>query len=267
MMSLFADSWATLDRAEEQAKAACLKVADATEGYKMVPDVETKKEPVGSWNGLPVHRLVVRVGNLPDYSTDTSLLLREAMMSYRSALDYMAWAAVNRVNKRLTAEQEKVVAFPMAKSRNSFWQNRNRYLPGISDELLTFAERYQPYNRTPVGRVMRSLRNLSNEADHRTLTPVFMHTVKWKGHVEIEGGKIINGKVPVQTKRPQPLKLKTLICQIDAVLGPGGINVKMDTQLVVMPGLPGVTDAIMPVHFDRISAMCTEIISEFESRV
>lgn len=268
MANPFASSWAKLDRAEEHAQAANAQIARIMENYRTTFKTDPKSQLIGTWQGRPVYRLIVRIASIPPFTSDESLLIGEAVQGFRAALDHMAWVIVKRSGKKLKALQQRTVAFPMARSRASFLSGRNRLLPGVRDELFAFVEVCQPYHRSTVGRVMRSLRNLSDSDKHRFITPVLVLPMEWNAVVQIDGVIVTaQRKWRFDTVKPRALKLNAPFYEVDAVISDQGADVKMQSNLKLFPSLPGVLDTDVEGHFRRISAMCAEILSEFEGRL
>jgi hypothetical protein len=123
---------------------------------------------------LTRERAIIRIATLPEFTFEHSVLLGEALNGCRASLDYLAWVLVKRQKAKLTAAQEGQIAFPVVRKRKDFFSScHNRNLRGVPDKpFLTLFERYQPYKRTPVGRTMRALWNLSDIDKHRFVIPI-----------------------------------------------------------------------------------------------
>jgi hypothetical protein len=108
-----------------------------------------------------------------------SLLVADALQSFRSALDYMVWQLFVIDNGRFPSAKEKT-QFPMAQSRKSFRAPKGqlqKMLPKLSEFSIGLIEACQPYKTWHGLKPYRSLvrlERLNNQDKHRLLRPTIM---------------------------------------------------------------------------------------------
>ena len=105
------------------------------------------------------------------------LRLGDIAHAYRSCLDHVAWALVQRGSRgaTLTPRQEKQVYFPLSTSPQHFRNASKTMLPGVRRADLAVVSRYQPYASAGIrgvhSHILTQLDRLSNADKHRTIQP------------------------------------------------------------------------------------------------
>ena len=114
---------------------------------------------------------------LTPYPVTWGLRIGDIAHAYRSCLDHLAWALVQRGSRasNLTERQQKQVYFPLATSPTHFRNAARTMLPGVRRADLTLVRRYQPYAsagmRGVPSHIFTQLDRLSNADKHRTIQP------------------------------------------------------------------------------------------------
>ena len=100
----------------------------------------------------------------------------DVVHNYRSCLDHLAWALVQRgLTSVLTERQKRGVYFPIAMTRTQFNASIGRRLPGVLRADIAKVRRHQPYHqgqRNRARHVLTVLDELSRHDKHRTIQPV-----------------------------------------------------------------------------------------------
>jgi hypothetical protein len=294
MADPFASSWAKLDRAQQHfdlLKAQLAEAADPKE-HPVTFKTEYQPEPYGLTRaqrvfaqkiakkmrvapppllGADPERAIIRIATMPHFTFRHSLLLGEAVNGCRASLDHLAWALVKVHKAKLTESQRQKIAFPMMRRQKNFVRNcQNGCLRGVpAKPFIALAERYQPYKRTVIGRTMRALRNLSNMDKHRFIIPIATPMAGAGLNVELNRCWRASPNIPhVWPANPdaprRALKPGTKIVDVLIIRQDGQGDVAMKGYLGVYPRLPG-TYLPAAEQIDQFSAVCTEILSEFEA--
>lgn len=162
---------------------------EALEKNPLVCDFLKKPNPTG----LRV-RFSYYVVKVARFGLGAGILLGEVTHNLRASLDHLAWIIVRRNAKQcLKARQARSVSFPLTKSRQNFWKNVDRYLPGVPHDQRELIELYQPYRRSPRGRAMRNLRTLSDTDKHRIIIPALVFPRGGELKFKYEGGRRVGG--------------------------------------------------------------------------
>lgn len=276
-MTFLDDPWAKFDRGTEhlQALDEILRVRLDEYGDTLKSEFNTKEEskPVGNTDPRPWRAFTLCVSELPVIGLEAGLLIGEILHHYRGALDHLAWILVKRGSvKRLSAHQQRHVAFPMETTRYRFKHPRFDKLPGVPKDQRAIIERYQPYRRSTKGRAIKYLRNLSDIDKHRVIVPAVIYPHDAKLNIKYRGGDLIMHEWRV--KPGQELKQGTEILRIVlAVSAPEPeVNVKGTVKLTpsFKPAMarPAPEFTVLGVRYvlGKIKDVCSEILSQFEIR-
>ena len=256
---MFESAKAKLDRADEHANAFYREFREA-EGELFTADFQVED------HRLPDGRLrtdwTLLITDAPQSSLRDGTLIADAFENARSALDHMTWELVCRHHRKpLPAKRAKDVQFPIARTRSSFKEQVSRRMPGLSKDYWTLAERYQPYRRTPVGRVMRTLRNFSDREKHRVIIPVVTIPAASDIEFKAKGTELVS--TVFHFHDGSHVKRGTKIATLTTVGGkPGERAMYVDGMLGVTSMLPGrlVLEPTLSAIFDT----CTDVLTEFE---
>jgi len=163
-------------------------------------------KPAGSRDPRPWFVYTLSLGEgVPVLDASIGLLLGEVIQNFRSALDHLAWAMVPPSTRNgLSAAARRRIYFPVARNRQNFWGSINTWLPDTSFEQRALIECYQPYRRTPKGRLIRRLRNLSDIDKHRIIIPAVALPFEGEFEVTAHHGKII--ETIEHRRRGEPVK-------------------------------------------------------------
>jgi len=209
-------------------------------------------------------KYTVYVLKAPSLGKDIRMQLGDVIHNFRSTLDYLAWALVSGKDS-MTLNKKMGIAFPLARSRKNYWRKTSSCLPNVSAKFLKIIERYQPYHRTPAGRTMREIRNLSNIEKHRFILPIVSTVSKGEYNIDYYGGELID--VIYDFKRGQELKKGTkLMSLIIAVEGKVKIEFDGDTYPeVIFP--PSVIKPIVVISaiLNAIRFQCYNILLEIKA--
>jgi hypothetical protein len=126
------------------------------------------------------HCIVLTIAEfLRPFPKKWGLLLGDTVHNYRSALDHLAWALVQRGTKPvLSNSQASGVYFPIADTRHEFNASlvgKRPKLPGVRRADIAIVRRYQPYihgQRNVPNHVFFVLDQLSRHDKHRTIQPI-----------------------------------------------------------------------------------------------
>ncbi len=127
------------------------------------------------------HRIDVYIDELDPLPIEWGLYIGDVAHNYRSCLDHIAWALVERgttPTASLTPKAQAKIYFPVYSDRVPFNDSLKRMLPGVRRADIAIVRRYQPYHE---GRRIRRdrhafavLHRLSNDDKHRTLQPAIV---------------------------------------------------------------------------------------------
>jgi hypothetical protein len=127
------------------------------------------------------HRFAVVLDQLtiPDFPQKWGLRLGNIVHNYRSCLDHLAWALVERGStppSTLTEWRQRSVIFPIHGDRKKFRDGLQRQLPGARRADIAKVRACQPYNferkRNAATAALTILERLSRFDKHRTIQPV-----------------------------------------------------------------------------------------------
>jgi hypothetical protein len=187
---------------------------------------------------------------------DSSVRFSEPVLhNYRGALDHLAWLVVRRARAGLSAKAKRQVQFPLARSRASFHERRQQQMPGVSDEVWEFVERYQPYRRTLMGKGMRYLRNLSDTDKHRSLVPTIMGLHLGQFVPKAIGCQVLGARLLVQA--PNRIKVGTRMAQVFYAGGTPQRLVGLEAHLTLVPAL--AADVQLESFLNGLDGTCREI--------
>lgn len=123
------------------------------------------------------HRVNVFIESIEPLPVEWGLLIGDVAHNYRSCLDHVAWALVERGRtppRALTEEQKGKIYFPVIPSRTWFNKSLARLLPGVRRADIAVVRRYQPYHERESRRprhALAVLHSLSNDDKHRSVQP------------------------------------------------------------------------------------------------
>jgi hypothetical protein len=131
------------------------------------------------------HGFPVVITDLPVLPIKCGVLLGDAVHNFRSALDHIAWAMVDRGRTPLSDLNEgtkRGIAFPLcdhkaarnSKDRTGWIKSSNRNLPGVRRADLALVRAYQPYRHGRRRNIhgLAILSALDNLDKHRTIQPL-----------------------------------------------------------------------------------------------
>jgi hypothetical protein len=118
-----------------------------------------------------------RVTELPP---EWSLILGDALVNFRGALDHLAWELVRR-GKTPNPTQPKNVAFPICDGgRQAFLSACGKELPGVARHYCTPIHKVQPYivrPKAPKQAPLAVLRDLCNLDKHQQIHTILSQTI------------------------------------------------------------------------------------------
>jgi hypothetical protein len=193
------------------------------------------------------HRIDVTVNSVEPLPLEWGLVLGDVAHNYRSCLDHIAWALVQRGRTppdRLTRWQRGKVCFPIVDGeRTDFNSALPRCLPGVRRADIAVVRSHQPYKH---GKRVRSqnalaiLARISNDDKHRTVQPIL--TMPRDCHYKVSNQRDC---VITETKMSGVFRAGPL--EVGAKLAPVYIrktgphpDVEMEGQLAAMPTIEGV---------------------------
>ncbi|MEW6082992.1 MAG: hypothetical protein AB1607_00195 [Chloroflexota bacterium] len=199
----------------------------STKAYRK-PDTDSRKY----WKIYTLY-----VAYVPVIAIEDCILLGEVIQSFRSSLDYLAWALVAKYCKRVLTEREKRgVQFPMSPNRSHFRRNVGKMLVDVPSRQWAFFEQYQPYKRSLNGKAVRFLQALSNTDKHRIIVPAMLAPEYSKGNISYGGGDIV--KTTFHLKESRSVRAGAKIVTILLAGDVPKQYVHMDTNLSVIPAFP-----------------------------
>jgi hypothetical protein len=129
-------------------------------------------KPSGIKDPRPWTLYTLYFSSVPTFTKQDGILMGEIIQSFRSALDYLAWALYIKSGKGVKSFQERQVAFPMLTSDTDLTREFNKRLPNVPANERAFIEGYQPYQSTDSAMYIGWLNTLSNTDKHRVIIPV-----------------------------------------------------------------------------------------------
>lgn len=200
MDHLFDSAWLKLGRAIHHAQALQAAIDEDQDANDPLLSVRTEYQP--GRHGFAVYATAVRA-----VPSSWGLLLGDIAFNFRCALDHLAWALVSRGRtppETLTTKQQKGVYFPVAKRREDFNSSLARMLPGAKRSDIAKVRAMQPYRngRKHIRHNFVILAELNNHDKHRSLQPVWDHTVLL-GLQVTEKHDVSNIRVRPLIRRPQ----------------------------------------------------------------
>lgn len=179
MDGLFDSAWMKWARAVAHAQALDADIERLA--------LDSKTEPFGTFRHHyepERHGFSLRVDTIKPIPARWNLMLGDAVFNYRSCLDHLAWALVQRGRTpNLTPYEESGVYFPIAKSASHLRKmlddsgKKRSKLPGIRRADLAVVRSYQPYHRGATRvpwHCFSILDALSNGDKHREIQGVWM---------------------------------------------------------------------------------------------
>jgi hypothetical protein len=124
------------------------------------------------------HGFVVTVYDMHALPDEWGLRMGDIAQAFRSALDHLAWALVERGSRpprTLTESQQRAVQFPICDTRAQFNNTLSRRLPGVGRAEIALIRHAQPYIRGVRSRhrhTLSILAAINNDDKHRTIQPV-----------------------------------------------------------------------------------------------
>jgi hypothetical protein len=280
----FANSRAKFDRACKQLDDlyADLMVALDPEKYPIVGDIDHQPypKPEGITDPRPWFGFTLFITSTPTFNDDHGLLLGEVLHNFRGSLDHLAWELVRRTGrKRLHASEKKAVAFPMTKSRKSYWgkiKGKGRVdvlLPDVPRKpYRTLIERYQPYRRSSAGRAMKRLRDLTDTDKHRVILPTLVLPQSGDLNLKYEGAEPVAfiHHLRFGWEIKQGTKIMTLVL---AGGEPGKRKVSVEGRVTSTAFFPrsilrppkGESAVLLEVALNEIRATCEQVRSEIRN--
>ena len=162
------------------------------------------------------HCVIAIARTIPDYPVHLGLILGDVIQAYRSSLDQLAWALVQRGRTHdLSERAARRVYFPFAEEPSDFNDCLGVRLPGVTRTDIAKIRRYQPYHagkrklaRHPLG----TLAKLSNHDKHRTVQPLWGVPVESQFQITQLHDCVVT-RIPVRG-RPKRLEVGTEIMRI-----------------------------------------------------
>jgi len=274
-MASLDDAFHKLDRGKEHIAQLWTGIKRTLDNDRFEQEITSKPYPKPSRikDARPWEAFTLVCSHVPVIDKKDEILLGEALQSFRSSLDYLAWAWVTEsVSKRattLTPQQEQQVMFPMARSPKSFRDQVDQRLPKVSAKRRAFIRHYQPYRHSDAGSALRWLNVLSNIEKHRIIVPALMSPqagdISFSINSSLECVKQLHH---VSTKREIEVGTKIMTMVLAGSAPQNERRIHVDTKLTLMPMLPrsivGLTaskDVVLLEHaLNLIIAVCTEIL-------
>jgi len=170
---LFDDAWVKFQWAAAQGEMLKRGVERANE-LDVEPGLVAEQEFHPEFHGFSIYITAV-----PANPTAWGLLLGDVIHAYRSALDYAAWAAVQRGSQpptTLTEVQRRKVAFPCCEtSWKDFRKSMRKHAPGVTGADRTAIQWIQPYSFSERRRrrhILPALVDYDNVHKHKAIQPV-----------------------------------------------------------------------------------------------
>ncbi len=165
----FADSWDKLDWGNQHLKKlkSLLKRAFDPDDHPIAIYPHVARRP-----GVSLFVTVFSVEAFPQPPPETGLMVGDIIHNFRSALDHMTWELVQLCGQMPKGESaRRQIQFPLSPSFSAFKGRFSDRMPGVSKELQTLVQRYQPYRRGDQPRAMRVLQRFSDTDKHRVVVP------------------------------------------------------------------------------------------------
>ncbi len=188
------------------------------------------------------HRIDVFVASINPFPVEWGLAVGDIAHNYRSCLDHIAWALVERgrtppdtLSKRL----RRKIAFPIFDGRVSFNDCLDRMLPGVGRTDRAVVRAYQPYQapkRVRHRHVLLVLYELSNHDKHRTVQPVGTAPRAMFYDVRSTSDSLMT-RVPGGFRVSEPLKIGTQLAPIYVRKTGPNPDADVHGQLSVEPAL------------------------------
>jgi hypothetical protein len=248
-----ASSWAKFHRAGVHLHDLNAEMVRLAAAHPEPIDIERKVNPTEAF---------LRVTRVPEFR-EAGLLLGDAVNAYRAALDHLAWDLVKLgTHPRLTPNQATKVQYPLARSWNNLRGQRNQRLPGIVNADFALIRAYQPYRSDDRGRVMRSLRQLSDMDKHRYIVPAVMSHTDFRGTIRLTGCAATG--IWMSSPR-RALHVGTKLVRVRIVPTDPTYDVDIDSEMTVQPSLGRGVPVVASV--EQIRAVVLELLSAFEERL
>jgi hypothetical protein len=198
--------------------------------------------------------------SISDVPWQWPLIIGDAIHSYRSALDHLAWevAILCRERRGESGPPSRLTQFPIADSAENFERQAARQLLDFGELERETAERLQPY-RDPPGSAtgplsedpLTWLRELSNRDKHRSLNLA----VVGSGTTDVALIGPFQGWAMIARSRSNLVTIRAMEDSIELVLG-GGLEVRQTYEVRFEDPderIDWVLDAIEP-RIDKIVA-------------
>lgn len=199
---------------------------------------------LGTYYDAKHHRIDVFIDELDPLPIEWGLLIGDVAHNYRSCLDHIAWALVERGRTppaTLTEYAQSKVGFPIYSDRVVFNGALKRMLPGARRADIAVVRRYQPYHeRRPLRRIRHPfavLHRLSNDDKHRTLQPAIVAPQSATYHFQ-EVRDCLVTRVAAGFTLWDTLKVGTQLAPIYVRKTGPNPDVKVQGHLAIQPGLP-----------------------------
>lgn len=132
---------------------------------------------LGTYYDAKHHRIDVFIHEIDPLPIEWGLLIGDVAHNYRSCLDHIAWALVQRGRTppaSLTAKARSKIYFPIYLHRLEFTNALGSKLPGVRRADIAIVRRDQPYHEGKRRRdrhALAVLHRLSNDDKHRSVQP------------------------------------------------------------------------------------------------
>jgi hypothetical protein len=176
------DAFHKLDRAKEQLVDFTARIRKKFDEKSFRHRIEAYPypKPSGSTDPRPWTLYTLYFYSVPTFSKQDGIRMGEIIQSFRSALDYLAWALYTKSGIKVNENKERQVAFPMLSSNRDLALEFNKRLPNVPANERVFIEGYQPYQLTNSGMFVGWLNTLSNTDKHRVIIPVAIFPLEGK---------------------------------------------------------------------------------------
>ena len=276
-MSALDDAFHKLDRGKEHIAEFYTHINITFQKYHFGTEIKSHScpKPFGSTDTRSWEAFTLYVTNVPIIEKRDEILFGEAIQSFRSSLDYLAWVwateAAKRCGSPLTEQQERKIMFPMVVKGKNFSSQVNNILPNITSKQRAFIKKYQPYKRSDIGKTMRYLTILSNTDKHRIIVPALMSpqvgAIQFDYNLALKPIKEIHY---IKTNREVKAGTKIMTVVLAGTVPNNEPKVRVNTAMTLMPMFPReIIKLPPPKHIliieealNRISAVCTEILTK-----
>jgi hypothetical protein len=148
-MAQLDDAFYKLNRGKEHVSQLWANIKLTLENYNLEVEIKSKPYPKPSktTDPRPWEAFTLCCSNVPVIDKMDEILLGEALQSFRSSLDYLAWAWVAESAKRsgipLKKKQEQKVMFPMSFTAKDYKEKVGIRLPNVSAKQRAFIREEQ----------------------------------------------------------------------------------------------------------------------------